>query len=129
MCEGYDPALDGFYLVHGNDAIRKIFPFVTTRANVMLHARRCGWLNAQGLGQAMLQEAKDGVNGAQMTFLHASVKDLDVVDGDVVCVRAEGHDGVEVALPCDAFVNAAGAWMQNVNDLLTTEPLPIINEA
>ena len=39
-------------------------------------------------------------------------------------LRSDG----ERSLACDAFVNAAGAWMENVNQLLGAPRLPLKNE-
>lgn len=91
----------------------------------MLHARRCGWMDAQGLGHAMLQAAKAG----SARVLRGHVRGFDLSGGDVARVRVEQPDGQELALDCDAFVNAAGAWTQAVNALLAPEaPLPLENE-
>eukprot|EP00747_Dinoflagellata_sp_TGD_P029881 gnl/TRDRNA2_/TRDRNA2_134244_c0_seq1.p1 gnl/TRDRNA2_/TRDRNA2_134244_c0~~gnl/TRDRNA2_/TRDRNA2_134244_c0_seq1.p1 ORF type:complete len:478 (+),score=86.06 gnl/TRDRNA2_/TRDRNA2_134244_c0_seq1:178-1434(+) len=130
---GYDhPEMTGFDLVYGSKAIRDIFPFVTERAQVMLHARRCGWMNSVGFGQAMLQAAKNGGtngDGAGARVLQGSVEGFDIVDGDVSRVRVLCNSGEEEILNCDAFVNAAGAWMPSINELLNpTATFPLVNE-
>ncbi|OLP87077.1 hypothetical protein AK812_SmicGene31743 [Symbiodinium microadriaticum] len=96
-----NPDLVGFDLIGGQENISSIFPFVAKEAKGLLHARRCGWLDSQGLGQKMLSKVQwDG-----------------------------GSDGTESRLPCDAVVNAAGAWMPNLSALLGSgSPLPLVNE-
>jgi len=125
------PEMVGFDLVYGPEAIRDIFPFVTERAEVMLHARRCGWMDGVGLGATMLQAAKEGRGdrGGLAQVVQGSVEGIDLVGDQVTCVRVIKRDGEELALSCDAFVNAAGAWMPALNALLAPEdPLPLVNE-
>uniref|UniRef100_A0A7S4Q6P0 FAD-dependent oxidoreductase domain-containing protein 1 n=1 Tax=Alexandrium monilatum TaxID=311494 RepID=A0A7S4Q6P0_9DINO len=124
------PEMHGFDLVYGSSNIRGIFPFVSSEAQVMLHARRCGWMDAQGLGQAMLRVAKEGAGSevGSARLLRGSIQGFDVTGGSVVRVHTSA-EGDEVPLECDAFVNAAGAWMPAVNSLLApVEPLPLKNE-
>eukprot|EP00971_Amphidinium_carterae_P167137 3311717-Amphidinium_carterae.1 len=91
----------------------------------MLHARRCGWLDAQGFGQAVLQDAK--ANHASV--LQGRVTGCDTQGGQIVRVHVLQTNDTEVALDCDAFVNAAGAWMQAVNGMISASPdLPLSNE-
>jgi len=94
-------------------------------ARVMLHARRCGWMDAQGLGQAMLAAAK--CNGS--TMVRGRVAGFDLESGDISRVRVSLLDNSELSLECDAFVNAAGAWMSSVHALLAPDQeLPVVNE-
>lgn len=119
--------LDGFDLVYGSHAIREIFPFVSEDARAMLHARRCGWMDAQGMGQAMLNEAKSATNPS--TIVQGSIEGFDVIDGSVVSVGVRRNSGEAVSLNCDAFINAAGAWMPEINSLLAPDDvLPLTNE-
>ncbi|CAK9077504.1 unnamed protein product, partial [Durusdinium trenchii] len=111
----------GLDLVYGPELIQEIYPFVTSKAQVMLHARRCGWLDAQALGRAMLT-----ASGGQV--LRGEVVGFDTHQGAVTAVQVQQNDGVAVSLKCDAFVNAAGAWMERVNKLLEAPPLPLKNE-
>lgn len=124
------PEMVGFDLVYGADAIREIFPWVTPDVRVMLHARRCGWMDAQGMGQAMLGEAKAGSDaGGSASVLQGTVTGFELSGGDVTGVRVARLGAGEELLPCDAFVNAAGAWQQAVNKLLAPDsPLPLENE-
>jgi glycine/D-amino acid oxidase-like deaminating enzyme len=126
------PGLDGFDIVYGSEAIRKIFPFVTERANVMLHARRCGWMDSVGFGQAMLRAAKMGTgaeDGSGAHVLQGKICGFDISEDQVRRVHVARNSGGEVALDCDAFVNAAGAWMQSINTLLAPgAALPLTNE-
>lgn len=50
-------------------------------ATVMLHARRCGWMDAHGMGLAMLAAAKEG-RGGRATAPFAAERG-----------RGEGHEG------------------------------------
>jgi len=125
--------MNGFDLVYGAKMIREIFPFVTDHAEVLLHARRCGWMDAQGLGQAMLQAAREcevGHTPTGSTLLErGTVAGFDLIDGNVTHVRVLRANGEELALDCDAFVNAAGAWIPAVSALLAPDtPLPLANE-
>jgi len=127
------PRLSGFDLVYGSELIRAIFPFVTEEARVMLHARRCGWMDAQGLGQVMLRLAKEGANGGSARVLRGSVAGFDraAEGGAVSRVHVAGSEaaGGDVSVECDAFVNAAGAWSSTIQALLAPEdPLPLENE-
>lgn len=129
--QGFEnPALKGFDLVFGSDAIQGIYPFVSKEAQVMLHARRCGWMDAQGLGQAMLAAAKSGRSGGSARVVKGSIAAFDRTSGgDISGVRVAQPDGSELALECDAFVNAAGAWMRGLQAMLAPgEELPVRNE-
>eukprot|EP00913_Durusdinium_trenchii_P028873 g27071.t2 len=95
----------GLDLVYGPELIQEIYPFVTSKAQVMLHARRCGWLDAQALGRAMLT-----ASGGQV--LRGEVVGFDTHQGAVTAVQVQQNDGVAVSLKCDAFVNAAGKGEQ-----------------
>jgi len=125
-----DSSLKGFDLVYGSDAIRTIFPFVAKEAQVMVHARRCGWMDSQGLGQTMLAAAKEGHHGGSARVVKGSIAAFDLASGgDVSRVRVSLPDGSELALDCDAFVNAAGAWMPRIQRMLAPdEELPVVNE-
>eukprot|EP00929_Paragymnodinium_shiwhaense_P080098 TRINITY_DN41751_c2_g1_i3.p1 TRINITY_DN41751_c2_g1~~TRINITY_DN41751_c2_g1_i3.p1 ORF type:complete len:527 (-),score=88.06 TRINITY_DN41751_c2_g1_i3:87-1667(-) len=125
------PDINGFDIVHGNDAIREIFPFVSKDATAMLHARQCGWMSAQGLGQAMLESAKhEGKNGGSATVVSAKVAGFDMGSGGkITAVRISDSNGGELPpLQCDAFVNASGAWIPSINELMGAAALPLENE-
>lgn len=119
---GFRDGITGFDLVYGSENIQQIFPFVSKEAQVMLHARRCGWMDSQGLGRAMLAAA------GGPPILRGNVVALETgPDNQVTAVRIQQSDG-ERLLACDAFVNSAGAWMENVNQLLGAPKLPLKNE-
>ncbi|CAJ1386239.1 unnamed protein product [Effrenium voratum] len=121
-----DPALAGIDLVYGSDNIQQIFPFVTKEAQVMLHARKCGWMDSQGLGQAMLAAASESASATRT--LRGRVAAVEKRGEDVAAVRVLRNDGAEELLPCDAFVNCGGAWMSKIQRLVTDEALPLENE-
>eukprot|EP01062_Namystynia_karyoxenos_P046020 TRINITY_DN3433_c0_g1_i1.p1 TRINITY_DN3433_c0_g1~~TRINITY_DN3433_c0_g1_i1.p1 ORF type:complete len:567 (+),score=166.75 TRINITY_DN3433_c0_g1_i1:82-1701(+) len=128
--EGWDdPQLTGFDYVEGSEAIQRIFPFVSPEATCLLHCRRAGWLDAYGLGGAYLAGARQ-LGGVRS--LAGSVKGFDrcPATGDVTAVRVQTKRGAEdTVIECDAFVNAAGPWVQSVNHLLAPHaPLPVKNE-
>ncbi|CAK9075030.1 Hypothetical protein SCF082_LOCUS36442 [Durusdinium trenchii] len=124
----------GLDLVYGPELIQEIYPFVTSKAQVMLHARRCGWLDAQALGRAMLTasggqvlrgEALSGTSlsghagklrgnhyQAERIPVLVQVVGFDTHQGAVTAVQVQQNDGVAVSLKCDAFVNAAGKGEQ-----------------
>lgn len=124
------PDLVGFDIVYGSEAIRSVFPFVSEDATVMLHARRCGWMDAHGMGLAMLAAAKEGRGGGSTRLVQGIVAGFDRgPDGAVRAVRVLDGARAETALPCDAFVNAAGAWMPHLGRQLAPEAeLPLANE-
>eukprot|EP00438_Fugacium_kawagutii_P005265 Skav212382 [mRNA] locus=scaffold45:23237:29277:- [translate_table: standard] len=53
---------------------------------------------------------------------------FDLVYGTAKSTEYVLTDGQERSLPCDAFVNAAGAWMETVNQHLAAPKLPLKNE-
>jgi len=122
------PDMHGFDLVYGS-GIHEIFPFVSSEARVMLHARRCGWMDSIGLGRNMLQAAKSSGSGSAQ-LLQGSIKGF-ATAGDVVTgVQVALPEGGEVSLDCGAFVNAAGAWTMAIDRLLQhgAPVLPLKNE-
>ncbi|CAE7040102.1 unnamed protein product [Symbiodinium natans] len=120
-----DPNLVGFDLIRGPENISSIFPFVAKEAKGLLHARRCGWLDSQGLGRSMLTKARE----KDATVLRGRIAGFDVEGGDVAAARVVLSDGTEKRLPCDAVVNAGGAWMSGISALLGRgSPLPLVNE-
>ncbi len=54
---GFAGQPDGADLLTDRDAICRHFPFLAPDVVAVLHARRCGWLSAQQLGQHLLAEA------------------------------------------------------------------------
>eukprot|EP00434_Breviolum_minutum_P038426 symbB.v1.2.034083.t1/scaffold4337.1/size40994/3 len=99
---GFGDGLTGFDLVYGSDNIQQIFPF--------------------GLGRAMLAA------GGSPSICRGQVVGLETSNDRVTSVKVQQNDGQDVLLPCDAFVNSAGAWMENVNQLLGGSKLPLKNE-
>lgn len=123
------PDMVGFDLVYGSEAIREIFPFVSENTKVMLHARRCGWLDSQGLGMAMLRAGKEAQNGGSLKTVLAGVSGFEMSGDTVKHVYAGTEDGQKLSFECDAFVNAAGAWTSSINTLLAPgDELPLSNE-
>eukprot|EP00755_Sulcionema_specki_P016216 Sspe_Gene.61451::Locus_34111_Transcript_1_1_Confidence_1.000_Length_1824::g.61451::m.61451 len=120
---------DGFDLITGSENIQRIHPFVSPRATTLLHVRRAGWLSAQGLGMAYLADAK---LGGTTRFIAGVVAGADLsTNREINRVRVATNDGRTLDLECDIFINAAGPWMQVVQDNVlggAAGRLPLQNE-
>ncbi|KAJ9469337.1 hypothetical protein DIPPA_01776 [Diplonema papillatum] len=123
--KGLGTDLDGFDLLQDRDEILKIFPFVNPEVTSMLHCRKAGWLDAQQLGRVYISEAKE--NGAKVVSGTVMAIDKSASDGSVKTVRYQAKDGSEGKLDCDVFINASGAWLQTVNELVGAMELPVVN--
>lgn len=102
--------------------IRRSFPFVTSDAVALLHARRCGWLSAQQLGMYLLDQAR--AHG--VVLQRGRVTDVAVTHGRVSAVRVQ-HHGMTTELHTRTFINAAGPLIKQVGRLLGVE-VPVYNE-
>ena len=65
-------------MLSSSDLIQEAFPFVSKKCLALLHARRCGWLDAHGLGRALLGNA---------VVLRGAVEEVEARDGRVSAVR------------------------------------------
>ena len=110
-------APDGIDLLVGAACIQAHYPFLDRRAVVAIHARRCGWLDAQGLGHATLDGASDATTS--VSLLRGTVDELLVADGAVhgVSVRlrsgsneAERQPARRRLLRAPIVVNASGPF-------------------
>jgi glycine/D-amino acid oxidase-like deaminating enzyme len=119
---GYENQPRGADLVLDPDIIQANFPFISIDVQVMLHARRCGWLSAQQLGMVMLEQAREG--GARLVNGH--VTRVDTNSNQVESVLVKTGEG-DVQISTNMFVNAAGPLAKNVAALLDVH-LPLYNE-
>ncbi|MFQ5435827.1 MAG: NAD(P)/FAD-dependent oxidoreductase [Anaerolineae bacterium] len=113
---------DGADLITDPALIRQTYPFVTTDAVAMLHARRCGWLSAQQLGMYLLQEAKQ----AGVRQVNGKVVKVDVANGRIHTVHIQTEAGM-TAVQTRTFVNAAGPLQKQVAAFIGVD-LPVFNE-
>jgi glycine/D-amino acid oxidase-like deaminating enzyme len=103
-------------------ALRKRFPYLSEETVAVVHARRCGWLDAQQLGMYLLERAV--AHGAR--FLNGRVDAVDTRGGRVCGVRLATPAGTTtIATP--RLVNAAGPFVGPVARLVGVE-LPVFTE-
>ena len=119
---GFDGLPTGGDLFLDPALLRRRFPYLAAETVAVLHARRCGWLDAQQLGMYLLERAL--AHGARL------------VVGRVETVRTSGgrvHEvGVatpvgNVTIATPRFVDAAGPYVAPVARLLGIE-LPVFSE-
>ena len=137
----YDASVDGLTVFQGADAIRSFFSrgglpdFVSPEVTSLLHCGRCGWMNAQQMGSALLEGARAyGTSTLIPATLTAVTTDADGSDGGggrVTGVVVSTPDEAARHIACGAVVNAAGPYARHVGELLTSAaapPLPLENE-
>jgi glycine/D-amino acid oxidase-like deaminating enzyme len=117
--QGFDDLPTGADLVLDRDLIRQQFPFIAEDVVAMLHARRCGWLDAQRLGTWLLARAQDG--GVRLQ--RDRIVGVSVSQGRVETVHLQSGD----ALRTGAFVIAAGPYLKHVGAMLGLD-IPVFNE-
>ncbi len=119
---GFDGLPTGADLFLDPALVRRQFPYLSPDTVAAVHARRCGWLDAQQLGMYLLERAL--AHGARL------------VSGRVVGVHTSGGRVDEVAVDTAAgrrtigthtFVDAAGPFVAPVARLLGVE-LPVFSE-
>jgi glycine/D-amino acid oxidase-like deaminating enzyme len=109
----------GADLLLGAELVHKHFPYLAETTIAALHARRAGWVSAQGLGMTLLE----GARRLGVRFESSRVIGVDVDNGRVRGVRL--GDGRRVDSPI--FVNAAGPYLKNVGALAGVE-IPVFTE-
>jgi glycine/D-amino acid oxidase-like deaminating enzyme len=117
--EGWRDEPAGADLLLDPRLIRRHFPYLAETVLAALHARRAGWLSAQGLGMTLLERAR----GLGVRFESARVAGLEVQSGRVRAVHFADGRRVEVSV----FVNAAGPHLKEVGNL-HGEDLPVHTE-
>ena len=119
QAQGWENEPAGADLLLGNDLIRRHFPYLAESAVAALHARRAGWLSAQGLGMTLLE----GARRLGVRYEAARVVGAEVGNGRVRAVRLAGGRRVE----CPVFINAAGPHLKEVGNLPGAD-LPVHTE-
>ncbi|GAB4423087.1 MAG: FAD-dependent oxidoreductase [Chloroflexi bacterium OHK40] len=118
--EGWEGLPTGADVIIDRALIRRHFPYLTDRAVVVLHARRCGWLSAAALGHYLLEQAR----AAGARLLRGSVTGVEVSGGRVRGVQLGAGAG---GIATERFVNAAGPSFKPVGAMLGLE-LPVFCE-
>ncbi len=117
--EGYDPTLDGVDLILDPAFICRQFPFVTDKVIAMLHVRRCGWMNLEGLGHWLLGQAiQSGVR-----VIQDKLTGIDTAGGRIRSVKL----GSGATVQAERLVIAAGPFTRQAAAMLDLD-LPLVNE-
>ncbi len=111
--EGWENEPGGADLLLGGALIRRHFPYLTESALAALHARRAGWLSAQGLGMTLLETARR----LAVRFESGRVAGVEAEGGRVRAIRLADGRRVE----CATFVNAAGPYLREVGRMIGAE--------
>lgn len=119
---GFEDQPAGADLILDPDLIREHFPYLSERVAAALHVRRAGWLSAQQLGMAMLEQARE--RGVRL--LSARVEGVQVSRDRVQGVRLGGGDGSTI-ISTPNFVVAAGPFVRQVGCMVGVE-LPVFSE-
>lgn len=117
--EGISALRDGADLITEASAIHRLFPFVTPNAMGLLHARRCGWLNARALGHWLLQRFRE----AGGTVLRGRVEGIGTKGGRMTQVRLSNGETIRP----NTLVIAAGPLLHEFGTLLGLT-LPVFHE-
>jgi glycine/D-amino acid oxidase-like deaminating enzyme len=112
----------GVDIYHGQSTVQHQFPFVSDSVVAALHARRCGWLDAQQFGTHLVDLAK----AAGVKFVQGSVTSVDTLSGKISAVAVRTHDQ-SMAISTPRFVNAAGPYAPAIGRLVK-DSLPVHNE-
>jgi glycine/D-amino acid oxidase-like deaminating enzyme len=119
---GYRDQPDGADLILEPQLIREHFPYLSEETIAVLHARRCGWLSAQQLGQWLLTEAQS----AGVEFKRGRVIGVHTQGGSVRAVDF-ATTGDQQQVQTDSFVVAAGPMTPQVTAMLGVQ-VPIYCE-
>ncbi len=117
--EEYRNLPTGADIIEDRELIQRHFPFLGDDVVGLVHARRCGWLDAKRLGTWLLQEAQ----AAGVRIVEDCVERVPVQNNRVETIHlASGAD-----LNAGAFVIAAGPYVERVGAMLGVE-IPVFNE-
>jgi sarcosine oxidase, subunit beta len=119
--EGWAGVPTGSDVIVDQGLLRRLFPYLSHTVVAALHARRCGWLSAQALGNYFLEQAQ--ANGARL--VRARLDGVEVQGGKIGGVQLSGDAPRAVATEC--FVNAAGPGFAGVGRMLGLD-LPVFCE-
>jgi glycine/D-amino acid oxidase-like deaminating enzyme len=117
--EGWAAMPTGADVIADPALIRRYFPYLNRNTVAVLHARRCGWLDAQALGRYLLEQAQ--AHGARL--IDGTVSGVAVQGGKITGVQLA--DGRSIA--AERFVNAAGPAFKAVCALFGVE-VPVFCE-
>ncbi|HET8568131.1 MAG TPA: FAD-dependent oxidoreductase [Candidatus Limnocylindria bacterium] len=112
---GVDRGLHGADLITDRALIARRFPYLSPETVAVLHARRCGWLSAHGLGTYLLEEAR--ARGAAL--VRARVGEIETASGRIAAVRVDDR-----RVPVERVVVAAGPHTRDIAALAGLD-LPI----
>jgi sarcosine oxidase, subunit beta len=116
---GFRDLPTGADLVLAPEAIRRRFPFVAADVAAMLHARRCGWLNAKRLGQWLLAQCR--AHGVRL--VRDRVAGVSIAGGRVRSVLLGSGDTIDTG----RLVIAAGPYLKEAGRMLDLD-LPVFTE-
>ncbi|MGA9532503.1 MAG: FAD-dependent oxidoreductase [Anaerolineales bacterium] len=119
---GYRDQPDGADLILDQDLILEHFPYLSEKTIAVMHARRCGWLSAQQLGQWLLTEAQS----AGVELLRGRVEGIHAEGGSIKAIDLAGAAGPQT-VETGSFVVAAGPMAAQVAGMLDVQ-VPIFCE-
>ena len=117
--QGFHHLPTGADLLWDQDLIRQQFPFVSKDVVAAMHLRRCGWLEAQRLGQWLL----DQLPAHGVRLLQDLVTHVTVIGNRVQGIQLQSGDQISTG----TFVIAAGPYLQQVGAMLGVD-MPVFNE-
>lgn len=109
--------LHGVEVIHGSDAIHKLFPFLDPAINASRHVRKCGWIQVPKLIAWMLAQSGATVKQAKVEKVEQGAK-----------LRVHLNPNEE--LVADKVVIAVGPALANLDKLVGAQPvtIPLMNE-
>ena len=119
---GFEGQPVGADIITGRAAVARLFPWLSPDTEVVLHARRCGWLSAQQLGMHLLEAAR----AAGVELLRGRVSRIDATGGRVRSLSIETPSGT-TRVDTSRLVVAAGPLVNSVGERLGLD-LPIFSE-
>lgn len=120
--EDFGGELDGADLLLDKAAIREHFGYLNPDTIAVLHARRCGSLSAQQLGQYLLEDARD--NGVELIV--AQFIGAETSGGRISGVQLQTGER-DFAIGTDALVLATGPYVKSAAAKLGVS-LPVVVE-
>ena len=121
---GFEDQPTGADVILDPALLQQPFPYLSTQAIAVVHARRAGWFSAQQLGMMMLESARE--RGARL--LEARVEKVQMNGGRVQSVHL-GSKGRPMTVSTRHFVNAAGPFLKDAGQMVEREPPPSWTDA
>lgn len=122
VADGFESDLDGADLITDRATIREHFGYVNEDTLAVLHARRCGALDAQQLGMHLLEAGRE--NGVELVV--AELAGVETTGGRVSGVVL-GSGGATTTIGTDAVVLATGPYLKTTAAMLGAD-LPVVVE-